>query len=220
MKRRASFRVFIKGEAVMIMPKIKLTQGFVAVFLVISAGGVYAAPKFSIDVVSTGVGVFTHPDIGATTPYSPALKGGTKILIQGDIYAAGVVARECQDKNQQCTPTTAPIGRWWCSSAVLPNWQPGQPFIFGNMMFDFNTPTSPSYSIKLHSLPGTGVNTIVSQGYENNVFAEDTPVYRAITGGTGAFQGANGQILVNPLGIYNTNDPANGQPVLRFNFDY
>lgn len=206
------------------MMKSKMISSVLGLSILAGAGSLYAGTTFSVDILETGNNSFTFSTVGtAFDPPLAPLNGGTKILIQGDIYPAGTVDQYCSKAGpflpDDCViPSNVPkLGRWYCHATIL-NQLDGGPFVLGDQMYEFNL--SPKNGIKLSNQAGTGANTLMSLGYENGI-GDFRPANRSIVGGTGAFVGASGQMKIEFVRSY-TVSPTNpiGKPYLKASVDY
>ena len=140
---------------------------------------------------------------------------GASFVVQGVIYPEGTLDPSCDPSVSNCglLPDGTPefpdlvVGRWICRGWFIGDsndparggiFTPTGPFVATTQIYDFN-PDSP------------GSRMLISEGME--LIDLNVPFRRAVTGGSGRFAGARGQVTQTAIG-------ANSTGLFNFNFDF
>jgi hypothetical protein len=117
---------------------------------------------------------------------------GSSFITRGYLYQAGTLKGDGDGVNEDGSPQYPDklIGEWICSGYMINDagHAKGGVWVFSTQFFQFGGEP--------------GAETIVSQGYE--LADVGKAISRAITGGTGAYQGARGQGQQTMLGLNGT----------------
>jgi hypothetical protein len=139
---------------------------------------------------------------------------GTTFYVEGPIYPGGTIPdnRADWDPSQH---TSEEIGHWFDIGSFMSFRDRPNPHLYGTMTHVFGLITA------TNNFPP---DTITSTGTEASVTQDTIPSTRAITGGTGRFVGASGQITLFGHGTNVTNETVLGRvapaPNLRFIFSF
>ncbi len=129
---------------------------------------------------------------------------GSPFYLEGLIYPGGTIAGD------GFIPTTdGAIGQWFCRGHVILHPQRPNPHLVTQQEFLFGliTETDP--------FPG---DLLTTQGLESTSDGVAVTT-RVVTGGTGAYLGARGQVVQTEISISGTVFP-NGDPVGNYRFDF
>lgn len=154
-----------------------------------------------------------HPTDPTDTEFHPYY--GAPFVVKGVIYPKGTLSADCDPTKSPCglLDTGEPefpdkvIGTWYCRGWFIGEGGPGD---FGGIF----TPTGPfvaTTQIYDLDLQRPGAKMLISDGIE--LIDLHTPFQRAITGGTGPFDKARGQVTQTAIG-------ANATGLFNFRFEF
>ncbi len=189
-------RSLIKPRVVW-MAIFALVVGALAIFL--PPGAKADRTRLAIDVAcDANTFVFQGPATAAGPAY------GASFVVQGVIYPGGIFA--ANGSNSGLLPNGEPefpdrvIGRWTCKGWFIGDGIATEsgPFVVTTQIYDLD--------------PGhPGAETLVSDGIE--LIDLNMPFNRAVTGGTGEFDRATGQVIQTSVGV-------NATELFNFTFEF